>query len=98
MLNLAELYEHHLHDVWRLLARLGVPASELEDAAHEVFLIAFKRTADYQARSSQKTWLFGIATRVASNWLSALRGMGPRLLKTIPPGALTRVTGTSCLM
>jgi hypothetical protein len=30
--------------------------------------------------------------------VSALRGMGPRLLKTIPPGALTRVTGTSCLM
>ena len=81
MLNLAELYEHHLHDVWRLLARLGVPASELEDAAHEVFLIAFKRTADYQARSSQKTWLFGIATRVASNWrrIARRRGVGEPL-------------------
>jgi len=60
-----ELYEQHFDFVWRSLRRLGVPASALDDAAQEVFLVAFRRLSDFEARSTLKTWLFGIAWNIA---------------------------------
>jgi RNA polymerase sigma-70 factor (ECF subfamily) len=60
-----ELYEEHFDFVWRSLRRLGVAASGLDDAAQEVFLVAYRRAADFEGRSTVKTWLFGIAWNVA---------------------------------
>jgi RNA polymerase sigma-70 factor (ECF subfamily) len=54
-------YDRHFDFVWRTLRRLGVPPAQLDDAAQEVFVIAFRRSADFEGRSSSKTWLFGIA-------------------------------------
>lgn len=64
---LAEAYEAHFDFVWRSLRRLGVPAAQLEDAVHDVFLIAHRRLGEFEGRSSLKTWLFAIALRVAHN-------------------------------
>jgi len=63
--NWDELYEEHFDFVWRSLRRLGVATSGLDDAAQEVFLVAFRRAADFEGRSTVKTWLFGIAWNVA---------------------------------
>ena len=60
-----ELYEEHFDFVWRSLRRLGVPVSGLDDAAQEVFLVAFRRASNFEGRSTLKTWLFGIAYNVA---------------------------------
>jgi RNA polymerase sigma-70 factor, ECF subfamily len=60
-----ELYEEHFDFVWRSLRRLGVPTSGLDDAAQEVFLVVFRRAANFEGRSTLKTWLFGIAYNVA---------------------------------
>ena len=54
-------YDAHFDFVWRSLRRLGVPESALDDAAQEVFVVAFRRQAEFEGRSSHKTWLFGIA-------------------------------------
>ena len=59
------LYEDHFDFVWRSMGRLGVDPSAVEDAAQDVFVIAHRRLADFEGRSSVKTWLFGIALRVA---------------------------------
>ena len=59
------LYEEHFDFVWRSLRRLGIPTSGLDDAAQEVFLVAFRRASDFEGRSTLKTWLFGIAWNVA---------------------------------
>jgi RNA polymerase sigma-70 factor, ECF subfamily len=61
------VYRTHFDAVWRTLRRLGVPDKDATDAAQEVFLIAYRRLAEFEGRSSMKTWLFGIAFRVASN-------------------------------
>jgi len=63
-----------------------------------------KDTPGAQERSwsshvSQRLFFFGFLIEPGSGTtppaiVSALRGMGPRLLETIPPKALTRVTGT----
>lgn len=58
-------YEAHFDFVWRSLRRLGVPASGLDDAAQEVFFVAFRRASAFEGRSTFKTWLFGIAWNVA---------------------------------
>jgi RNA polymerase sigma-70 factor (ECF subfamily) len=61
------VYAENAQFVWRTLARLGVPESALADATQEVFLVAYRRLGDFEGRSSIRTWLFGIAMRVASH-------------------------------
>lgn len=63
-----ELYDAHVDAVWRTVSRLGVAPANVEDAVQEVFVVAHQRRADFEGRSSLKTWLVGIAVRVASAW------------------------------
>ncbi len=51
--------------VWRALQRHGVPERELADACQEVFLVVHRREAIFEGRSSVRSWLYGIALRVA---------------------------------
>ncbi|MEM9462927.1 MAG: sigma-70 family RNA polymerase sigma factor, partial [Myxococcota bacterium] len=62
------LYATYFDYVWTNLRRLGVPSAQLEDACHDVFLVAHRRAADYNQRCAIKTWLFGILRRVASDY------------------------------
>ncbi|MGC4118801.1 MAG: sigma-70 family RNA polymerase sigma factor [Myxococcales bacterium] len=60
------LYEEHFEFVWRFLCRLAVPRHAVDDAVQDVFMVAYRRLAEFQGRSSVRTWLAGIATRVAA--------------------------------
>jgi RNA polymerase sigma-70 factor (ECF subfamily) len=51
----------------RTLRRLGIPASDIEDLAHEVFLVLHRRWEDYDPSCALRPWLFGIAFRVAAS-------------------------------
>jgi len=62
--TLADIYREHFEFVWRSLRRLGVPEHAIEDAAQDVFVVVARRLADFEGRSSLRTWLFGIAIRV----------------------------------
>jgi RNA polymerase sigma-70 factor (ECF subfamily) len=59
------VYEDALDFVWRSLQSLGVRDDTLDDAVQDVFLVVHRRLADFEARSSVRTWIFGIAIRVA---------------------------------
>jgi len=63
-----EVYEQNFAFVGRNLRRLGVSASEVDDAAQEVFLVVHRRLGEFAGRSSVRTWLFGIVARVASGF------------------------------
>jgi RNA polymerase sigma-70 factor (ECF subfamily) len=80
------LYEQHFDFVWRSLRRLGVPASVLDDAAQEVFLVAFRRMSDFEGRSTLKTWLFGIAWNVARHAARAEKRREEPLSDDAPSG------------
>jgi RNA polymerase sigma-70 factor, ECF subfamily len=69
--SLAALYREQFATVWRGLRRLGVPERSLEDAAQDVFLIVHRRAGDFAGRSSIKTWIYGIAVRVAKDYRRA---------------------------
>ena len=67
-LDFATVYEMHAATVLRSLRRLGVREADLEDVAQEVFVIIHRKLPEFEARSSIKTWIFGICIRVASDW------------------------------
>lgn len=66
--DFGEVYAEHFDFVWRSLRRLGVPSSQMDDAAQDVFLVVHRRLQDFESRSSVKTWLFGIVLRVVSRY------------------------------
>lgn len=51
----------------RTLRRLGVRPPDVEDLAHEVFLVLYRRWDDFDPSRPLRPWLFGIAFRVASS-------------------------------
>jgi RNA polymerase sigma-70 factor (ECF subfamily) len=61
-----QVFEDYAAFVWRALRRLGVPEADVEDVCQEVFLVVHRRLAAFEARSSLRTWLYGICVRVAS--------------------------------
>jgi RNA polymerase sigma-70 factor, ECF subfamily len=60
-----EIYKEHFAFVWRSLRRLGVPESDVSDAAQDVFLVVHRRLDEFEGRSKMTTWLYGICLRVA---------------------------------
>ncbi|MEY2932971.1 MAG: hypothetical protein RL033_3720 [Pseudomonadota bacterium] len=61
------IYREHFDFACRSLRLLGVERDGLEDAAQDVFGIASCRLAEFEGRSSIKTWIFAIVQRVAAN-------------------------------
>jgi len=62
------IYRLHYACVWRTLRRLGIFERDAADLTQEVFVIACRRRHEFEGRSSERTWLLGIAFRVASNY------------------------------
>lgn len=56
----------HLDFVWRSLRRFGVPTADVDDATQQVFLIANQKL-DKIRPGSERAFLVGVATRVASH-------------------------------
>lgn len=63
--DFAGVYRAHFGFVWASLRALGVPERSIEDALQDVFVVVHRRLDDFEGRSSVRTWLFGIARRVA---------------------------------
>ena len=80
-------YDEHFDFVWRSLRRLGVPEASLDDAAQEVFLVAFRRAKEFEGRSSVRTWLFGIAWNRARELLRGARRRPEEPLPDVLPAA-----------
>lgn len=66
-LTFEEVYEQHYRFVWRVLRALGLPPATVEDAAQDVFVIVHRRLPEFEGRSSVRTWLFRIASWVATH-------------------------------
>jgi len=65
--DLRQTYEAHFTHVWHTLRRLGVRDSDLEDAAHDVFVVVHRRLPDFDVARPIRPWLTGITYRVASD-------------------------------
>jgi len=63
-----ELYQQHFDFVWRVLRGYGVAPALLEDAAQDVFVVVHRRLPDFKPNATHRTWIFGIAVRVAKDY------------------------------
>jgi RNA polymerase sigma-70 factor (ECF subfamily) len=59
------LVREHAPFVMRVLLHLGVTRPRIDDASQEVFLIVLDKFAEFERRSSLRTWLYGICRNVA---------------------------------
>ncbi len=66
--DVCRLYRDHAAFVRRTLARFGVPDADRDDQLHEVFLVVQRRLDDFAFRGPVRSWLYGIARRVASTY------------------------------
>jgi RNA polymerase sigma-70 factor (ECF subfamily) len=87
-LTLAEVYEAHFDFVWRSARRLGIASLHLDDVVQEVFLVVHRRLAEFEGRSSLKTWLFGITRRVVRDHRRSARRKPAEPLGAIEPADL----------
>lgn len=62
------IYAEQFDYVWRTLRRLGVRERDLEDKAHDVFVVVYRTLERYDRSRPIKPWLFGIAFRVVSDY------------------------------
>ena len=76
------IYAREFEYVWRTLGRWGVPPDDIADAAHDVFVVVYKKRDTIDPERSIRPLLFGIARRIAA---IARRKQRPELSDTIEP-------------
>ena len=93
------IYAEHAPFIGRVLVRLVGNGPHVDDLIQETFIIAFRKRATFDGRSSARTWLYGIASRLAmrhrrglGRWLRALGGVAeePEPTTVQPDQALDR--------
>ena len=68
-----EVYRANFRHVWHTLRRLGVRERDLEDVAHDVFIVAHQRLHTFDTDRPIRPWLSGIAWRLASDYRRSAR-------------------------
>lgn len=66
--DFAAIYQAEIGYLWRFLRHIGVPERDLEDVAHDTFMVLHRRLAAYDPSRPMRPWLTGIAIRVASDY------------------------------
>jgi RNA polymerase sigma-70 factor, ECF subfamily len=62
-------FEVHFDYLMRTLRRLGVHRDDVEDLAHEVFIVLYQTWDRYDPSRPLRAYLFGIAFRVTANYV-----------------------------
>jgi RNA polymerase sigma-70 factor (ECF subfamily) len=65
VLDIDELYATHARFLTRVLVRLVGDGAHADDLLQETFIIAHRKRASFDGRSAVRTWLYGIAVRLA---------------------------------
>jgi RNA polymerase sigma-70 factor (ECF subfamily) len=91
--RLEAAYQSEFSYVWNTLRRLGVAVSDREDLCHDVFVALYRSINEgkYDVARPLKSWLFGIAFRVASDFRRRARHryeVGGRDPERLPGGPL----------
>jgi RNA polymerase sigma-70 factor (ECF subfamily) len=86
-LDFEQIYRAHHDFVWRTLCRMGVNERDAPDASQKVFLIAHRNLPLFQGQSTLKTWLCGIALRVAADYRRSAVSRREVLVAEIPGDA-----------
>lgn len=78
-LDIDALYAEHAGFLTRVLIRLVGDGPHVDDLLQETFLVAYRKRDTFDGRSAVRTWLYGIAARLA---MRHRRGVG-RFLRAL---------------
>jgi RNA polymerase sigma-70 factor (ECF subfamily) len=82
--TLREIIQEHGAQAWRTLRCCGVPSADLPDVCQEVFLIVHRKIAEFEGRSSLRTWVYGICVKVAADHRRRARFRHERIVAEPP--------------
>jgi RNA polymerase sigma-70 factor (ECF subfamily) len=77
--SLGLLFDRYHGDVRRLLSRIGVAASDLDDLVQQTFLEVLRASVRFRTDAKVRPWLYGLATVVAHRQRRSLSRMFTRL-------------------
>jgi RNA polymerase sigma-70 factor (ECF subfamily) len=86
-----DLYSRQHAYVWRNARRLGCDDDWVDDAVHEIFLVAARRLPELHGLKSERSWLFAILVRVVQRLVrnrARQRGNLRRFAAEQPPGVV----------
>lgn len=72
--------------IWRVLRRLGVRPSDIEDVWQETFIVVHRKLDAFEGRSQLRTWLSAIAVRVASDYRNRAHRRREQATDEVPDG------------
>jgi RNA polymerase sigma-70 factor (ECF subfamily) len=67
-IDFRRVFEETFDYVWHSLRRLGVRERDLEDVAHDVFLVVHRSFHAYDPSRPLRPWLFAFAVRAAADY------------------------------
>jgi len=76
-LDFDTVYDQHVEFVWRSARRLGVGDHAIDDVVQHVFVVVHRRLAEFEGRSSLKTWLFSILLHGVREHRRSMRRKSP---------------------
>jgi RNA polymerase sigma-70 factor (ECF subfamily) len=82
--SIQQIFVDYAAFVWRALRRLGVPESDVDDLCQDVFVVVHRKLAEFQARSSIRTWLYGICIHTARDHRRRARHRIEQLTDVVP--------------
>ncbi len=84
-LDFPSMYRSEFPYVWKTLRRLGVPPQDLEDLAHDLFVVVHRHRQDYDPARPLRPWLFGIAVRMVADFRRSARNVREVLADSLEP-------------
>jgi RNA polymerase sigma-70 factor (ECF subfamily) len=84
------IFRSELPYVLATLRRLGARSADIEDLAHDVFVVVHRRLGDYDTTRPLRPWLVGIAMRIAADD----RRLARRRWEREDDGAVERATAS----
>ena len=92
--DILSIHEEHADFVWRMLQRMGVRDSDVEDQLQEVFVVVHRRLHTFDGSARMTTWLFGICTRVAAAYRRRAHRRREEVVAEVPEGGVEDDGGT----
>lgn len=71
-----QVYAETFPAVWRMVRRMGVIDSAIDDVVQEVYVTVYRKLDQFEGRCAIKTWVLGILTRVVNNYRRVRRRKG----------------------
>jgi RNA polymerase sigma-70 factor, ECF subfamily len=81
-LSFERIYDEFFEFVYRNARRLGVPPGAADDVVQEVFVVVHRRLAEYDARATLNSWVYGILANTVRDYRRAFRRKQAPLVAT----------------